>query len=59
MAIPLEFIGANCWAGGAAGGTTPFDDADFDGNQKEANEKPRKRKSDPADWWKRGETPPF
>ena len=42
-----------------SGGATPFDDADFDGNQKEANEKPRKRKSDPADWWKRGETPPF
>jgi len=42
-----------------AEGQTPFDKADFDGDTKEPEDKPRKRKTDPADWWKRGETPPF
>ena len=39
---------------------TPFDEADFSNDTKEADDtKPRKRKPDPADWWKRGEAPPF
>jgi FixJ family two-component response regulator len=44
-------------------GHTPFDDADFEGgNTKSPDENSQKKKppkKDPADWWKRGEEPPF
>jgi len=39
-------------------GETPFDEADFDGGTKPP-EKKNPRKPDAADWWKRGEDPPF
>jgi FixJ family two-component response regulator len=43
-------------------GQTPFDDADFGGDTKTPEDNPQKKKppkKDPADWWKRGEEPPF
>ncbi|HSZ56165.1 MAG TPA: response regulator [Tepidisphaeraceae bacterium] len=42
-------------------GQTPFDDADFGGDTKspDPNAKKKPPKKDPADWWKRGEQPPF
>lgn len=41
-------------------GETPFDEADFDGGTKPPEEKKKgPRKPDAADWWKRGEDPPF
>jgi FixJ family two-component response regulator len=40
-------------------GETPFDDADFDGGTKPPEKKRGDRKPDSADWWKRGEEPPF
>ena len=39
---------------------TPFDDAEFDGGTKPPEKKKNTpRKPDAADWWKRGEDPPF
>jgi hypothetical protein len=40
-------------------GETPFDEADFDGGTKPPEKKKSPRKPDAADWWKRGEDPPF
>jgi FixJ family two-component response regulator len=40
-------------------GETPFDDAEFDGGTKPPEKKKGKGKPDAADWWKRGEEPPF
>ncbi len=40
-------------------GETPFDEADFDGDTKPPEKKKGNRKPDAADWWKRGEEPPF
>jgi len=40
-------------------GETPFDDAEFDGGTKPPEKKKGKAKPDAADWWKRGEEPPF
>jgi FixJ family two-component response regulator len=43
-------------------GQTPFDDADFSGDTKTPEDNQQKKKppkKDPADWWKRGEEPPF
>jgi hypothetical protein len=44
---------------GEGGGATPFDDADFDGDTKPPEKKKGNKKPDSADWWKRGEAPPF
>jgi len=44
---------------GAEGSTeTPFFDGTADPEKKDPK-KPQKKKDDPADWWKRGEDPPF
>ncbi len=43
-----------------AEGETPHDEHDADGDAKPpTDDKQRKRKPDAADWWKRGEEPPF
>jgi len=45
-------------AGAEGGGETPFFDGTADPEKKDPK-KPQKKKDDPADWWKRGEDPPF
>jgi hypothetical protein len=47
---------------GGGGGGGPFMDKNDDGGTADRQESPKKKKNDkidPADWWKRGETPPF
>jgi hypothetical protein len=38
---------------------TPFADGGAIDNDSEPPQKPKKQKKDDADWWKRGEPPPF
>jgi hypothetical protein len=45
-------------AGAEGNGETPFFDGTADPEKKDPK-KPQKKKDDPADWWKRGEDPPF
>jgi response regulator of citrate/malate metabolism len=46
--------------GASEGGNGPFLDKTDDGGTADRQEpKKKKEKIDPADWWKRGETPPF
>jgi FixJ family two-component response regulator len=41
------------------GGNAPSDDSGSDGGLKDPPDKRKGKKTDPADWWKRGEEPPF
>jgi len=45
-------------ANGEAAGETPFFDG-TDPEKKDPKQQPKKKKEDAADWWKRGEDPPF
>src|SRR4051812_43494851 len=64
FAVALASIvrGAESEAEGEAGAEgsseTPFFDGTADPEKKDPK-KPQKKKDDPADWWKRGEDPPF
>jgi len=40
-------------------GETPFFDGNGDPEKKDPKQQPKKKKEDAADWWKRGEDPPF
>jgi FixJ family two-component response regulator len=60
FAVSLASVvrGAEGEADGEADGETPF----FDGSggpEKKDPKQPKKKKEDAADWWKRGEDPPF
>ena len=57
FAVSLASVVRGAEGEGQADGETPF----FDGNaeQEKKDPKQKKKKEDAADWWKRGEDPPF